>query len=95
MRRTIMSVVVLLTVWFLVADSASAGWRRQARRCCHESCCVSTCCNSCNSCCERTSCCQPAPCCQPGVSHQTHDQTHQKPVIAPELPKAPPPNVNK
>ena len=28
MRRIMMAVVVLLTVWLLMADSASAGWRQ-------------------------------------------------------------------
>jgi hypothetical protein len=86
MRRVVMSVAVLLTVWFLVADSASAG-RRHRSRCC-EPCHVRTCCNPCG---ERTACCQPAPCCQSGGSHQMH----QKPVMAPETPKAPLPEEPK
>ena len=115
MRRVLMTFAVLLTVCFLVADSASAGRRHRGRRC-HESCCASACCNacnSCNSCCERTTCCQPAPCCQPSVRHEGayhdgerqegvhHDGNRhegdrdQKPMKAPEMPKAPPPEVMK
>jgi hypothetical protein len=105
MRRIFLSTLVLLSVWVLVADSASAGWRRKARRC-YEPCCVSSHGNSCHSSCEPKSCCvqascckpvtcgQPAPCCQWGTTHPTHEthgQTHQEPTKAPETPKAPQP----
>jgi hypothetical protein len=98
MRKVFVPLLVLLAVWLLVADSASAGRRHRARRCC-EPCCVSTCFNSCNSCWQPTSCCQPAPsCCQPSGPQQHHpqhpmtapqrDQREMKPT---EMPKAPPP----
>ena len=54
MRRILISLAVLLTVWLLVADSAFAGRRHRGRCCGNES-------NSASACgCERTSCCQPS-----------------------------------
>jgi hypothetical protein len=103
MRRVLMTVAVLLTVCFLVADSASAGRRHRGRRC-HESCCVSACaCGCASTCCERAACCQPAPCCQPSARHDgVHHEGdgHRQPTTAPgtkapEMPKAPPPEVMK
>ena len=106
MRRVLMTIAVLLTVCFLVADSASAGRRHRGRRCC-ESSCASACCQPSRSCCDR------APCCQPSVRHEGayhdgerqegvhHDGNRhegdrdQKPMKAPEMPKAPPPEVMK
>ena len=61
MRRIVLSLAVLLAVWLVMADSASAFGRR---RCCRDSCCgcaasccASTCgCHSCGSCCQPTCC---------------------------------------
>ena len=58
MRRIIMSVAVLLAVWLLMADSASAGRRHRAFLLRSVSCVVRAraairdACNTCNSCCE-------------------------------------------
>jgi hypothetical protein len=80
MRRMMIAVVMLVAVCLLAADQASAG-RRHRSRCRHESCCVSSGCNACNS------------CCQPSVHHD--GMHHQKPTMAPEVPKAPPPGATK
>jgi hypothetical protein len=97
MRRIILSVVVLLGVCLLVADTASARGGRRGR-CCYQSCYVSSCCgcwgNSCNSCNSCSGCYhQPSPCgCQQG--HVSVPHHHAKPPVkekAPEVPKAPPP----
>jgi hypothetical protein len=146
MRRVLMTIVVLLTVCFLVADSASAG-RRCRGGCggCYTSCCDSGCggcttgcstgcgctsgcgsscgctsgcggwsdccggrhhgrrgcggcgCSSCGCVSTCNSCCQPAaPCCQPGMpQQQPHHGPAMAPGKAPEMPKAPPPEVMK
>ena len=49
MRRIVLSLAVLLAVWLVMADSASAFGRR---RCCRDSCC------GCATSCCATTCCQ-------------------------------------
>jgi len=100
MRRILLSAVVLMAAWVLVADSASAGWRRWAYCGCYDG-CYSSCygCNSCytgcNSCgyscnsCGYDSCnsCNTCNTCNTGCNGCV---TQQAPAA--ETPKAPPAN---
>jgi hypothetical protein len=74
MRRLVLSLLVLLTVSLVVADSASARGRRKG------GCCDSSPCGSCQSggCCQQGAPQPPAP-----------GMEHGQPKPAPEMPPAP------
>jgi hypothetical protein len=76
MRRLVMSVVVLLTVWLVVADSASARGRRKGCSSCAPAAC--------------STCQKAAPCCQPSGGQQPQQAPATPVPEAPKaLPPAP------
>jgi hypothetical protein len=70
MRRIVISMAVLLTVWLVVADTASALGRCKERRCgrsgCEPACCEQAACQP--ACCEQA--CPASSCCQERACHE-------------------------